>query len=203
MSKLSLLIRVVRHWHRLPEVVVDTSRVRLEGLSAPDLTAGVPVHCRGIALDDFKGPFQLKWFYDSISGHPPPSQDHPYHSTCFLLCLGKRSDIYKAIASSPAFSPFFHFATTVRQEPSSGQPTGCNLFLCAPPSWLYLCCCFSCILSYTGQPSFCSLPAELPVLWGTNPTILPYGKLGAFRNLHQLILYCTGNPIHYKFHRRE
>jgi len=31
----------------------------------PDLVEDVPAHCRGVGLDDFKGLFQPKLFYDS------------------------------------------------------------------------------------------------------------------------------------------
>ena len=30
-------------------------------------SCGVPVHCRGVGLNGYKGPFQLQGFYDSIS----------------------------------------------------------------------------------------------------------------------------------------
>lgn len=39
---------------------LETSKVRLEGLSAPDVAVGVPVHCRGVGPDGLKGPFQLR-----------------------------------------------------------------------------------------------------------------------------------------------
>ena len=50
-------IRVVRHWHNLPLVVLDipslkTFRGRLDGLWAPDGAVGIPVRCRGVGPDD-------------------------------------------------------------------------------------------------------------------------------------------------------
>jgi len=49
-------IRVARHWHRLLTEVVgaqslETPKVRGWALST-DGAAGVPVHCRGVGLDD-------------------------------------------------------------------------------------------------------------------------------------------------------
>jgi len=52
-------IRVVRHWNRLPGEVVDgpyletnIQRQATLGPEQPDLALGVPVHCRGVGLDD-------------------------------------------------------------------------------------------------------------------------------------------------------
>ena len=36
------------------------------GSDQPDVAAGVPVHCRGVGLMTFKGPFQLKRFCASM-----------------------------------------------------------------------------------------------------------------------------------------
>jgi len=49
-------VRVVRYWHRLPREVVDapsleTFKVMLEGLWAPDVAVGVRAHCGGVGLD--------------------------------------------------------------------------------------------------------------------------------------------------------
>ena len=54
------MTKVVRHWSRLITEVVNA--LSLEGLDLqgqgergseqPDLAVGVPVHCRGIGLDD-------------------------------------------------------------------------------------------------------------------------------------------------------
>lgn len=77
-------------------------------------------------------------------------------------------------------------------------------FLCTPASWLYFCC-FLCILSSLGQPSFCSLPIQFPALRGTKPwgrhLTLPYGKLGAFRNLNYQCNTNQTNLMHNKFWR--
>ena len=41
---------------------LETAKVRLEGLWAPDGAVGVPVQCREWDQMVFKGPFQLKQF---------------------------------------------------------------------------------------------------------------------------------------------
>lgn len=46
-------VRVVKHWKRLPRVIVDalsleTFRVRLMGLCAPHGAVGVTAYCRGV-----------------------------------------------------------------------------------------------------------------------------------------------------------
>jgi len=52
------MIRVVKHWNRLPTEVLDspsleTFMIRLDGAPEQrDLAVGVPVHCRGVGLDD-------------------------------------------------------------------------------------------------------------------------------------------------------
>lgn len=52
--KRSFTVRMVRHWNRLPSVVVDAPDFQGEGGSGPgqlDLAVHVPVHCRGVGLD--------------------------------------------------------------------------------------------------------------------------------------------------------
>ena len=44
----------------------DTQGQAGHGSEQPDVAVDVPVHCRGVKLDDFKGPFQLKQFCDSM-----------------------------------------------------------------------------------------------------------------------------------------
>jgi len=58
-----------RHWHRLPRDEVDApTQGQVDGALSTWSSAGVPVHCRKLDYMTFKGPFQLKWFYDSIKG---------------------------------------------------------------------------------------------------------------------------------------
>jgi len=50
------MIRLLRHWNRLPGDMVDalsleTFKVSLDS-EQPDLPVDVPVHCRGVGLDD-------------------------------------------------------------------------------------------------------------------------------------------------------
>ena len=44
---------------------LQTAKVRLDGALSTDGAVGVPAHCRQLDLVAFKGPFQLKPFYDS------------------------------------------------------------------------------------------------------------------------------------------
>ena len=51
------MIRVVRHWHRLPREVMGVPslqmpKARLDGALSTDGAVGVPVHCRGGGPDD-------------------------------------------------------------------------------------------------------------------------------------------------------
>ena len=58
------------NWSRLPSEVEDAPsleafKVRL-GFEQPGLVRGVPAYSRGLELNDLKGPFQPKPFYDSF-----------------------------------------------------------------------------------------------------------------------------------------
>ena len=69
--KMFFTVRVVKHWRRLPREVVDAPslqilRVRLDGALSTDGAVGVPFQCRELNKMTFKGPFQLKWFHDSM-----------------------------------------------------------------------------------------------------------------------------------------
>ena len=49
---------MLRHWHRLPGEVVDalsleTFKIRLDRLRAPDGAVGVSAHCGGVSLDGY------------------------------------------------------------------------------------------------------------------------------------------------------
>jgi len=65
------MLRVVRHWHRLPKEVLDVhAKVRLDGAVRTDGAGVVPVQCREWDQSALKGPFQLKLFCDSCPGEP-------------------------------------------------------------------------------------------------------------------------------------
>jgi len=65
------MLRVVRHWHRLPKEVLDVhAKVRLDGAVSTDGAVGVPVQCREWDQTALKGPFQLEQFCDSCLGEP-------------------------------------------------------------------------------------------------------------------------------------
>ena len=40
-----------------------------QGSEQPDLVSGVPARCGGVGLDDLRGPFPPKTFYDSMTAH--------------------------------------------------------------------------------------------------------------------------------------
>ena len=51
------MLRVVRHWHRLPKEVLDVhAKVRLDGAVSTDGAVGVPVQCREWDQTALKGP---------------------------------------------------------------------------------------------------------------------------------------------------
>ena len=52
------MMRVAKHWHRLPRGVVDAPSLETlsqgqvgRGSEQPDLAEGIPAHCRGAGLD--------------------------------------------------------------------------------------------------------------------------------------------------------
>ena len=52
------ILRVVKQWSRLSGDVLEALpleifKIRLDGSEKPDLPVGVPVHCRGVGIDDF------------------------------------------------------------------------------------------------------------------------------------------------------
>ena len=66
-----LTMRLVRHWNRLPNEVVDVPsleafKARLDGTEQPGLEGGVPACSTGLEPGELKGPFQPKQFYDSM-----------------------------------------------------------------------------------------------------------------------------------------
>jgi len=67
--KCPFMIRAVRHWHRLHRGVVDVPSFRHpkaeNGAVSTDGAVGVPAQCREWDQMAFRGPFQLKPFYDS------------------------------------------------------------------------------------------------------------------------------------------
>jgi len=46
---------------------LQTAKVRLDGAVSTDGAVGVPAQCRQLVQMAFKGPFQLKRFYDSVN----------------------------------------------------------------------------------------------------------------------------------------
>jgi len=65
-------VRVVRHWHRLSREVVDAPslealKARLDGAVSTLVKSKMSLPlAEGLELDDLKGPFQPKPFYDSM-----------------------------------------------------------------------------------------------------------------------------------------
>ena len=60
-------MRSVFHGHRQGLLVFACGAQNMgTGLRGPNGAIGVPVHCRGLDQMAFKGPFQLKRFYDSM-----------------------------------------------------------------------------------------------------------------------------------------
>ena len=58
-------VRVVRHCNRLPREAVDAPPWKhSRGCEQPGLEGGVPAYSGGLEVDDLKGPFQPKPFYD-------------------------------------------------------------------------------------------------------------------------------------------
>ena len=69
--KMFFMIRTARQWHRLPREVVgapslQAPKVRQDGALSTDGAVGVPVQRREWDQMAYKGPFQLKPFYDSM-----------------------------------------------------------------------------------------------------------------------------------------
>jgi len=66
------MIRVVKHWHRLPREVVDTLsletfKIRLEGALSNLIELSVSLFIAGECYHlDFQGPLLLEQFYDSM-----------------------------------------------------------------------------------------------------------------------------------------
>ena len=56
------------------------------GFEQPGLVGGVPAYSRGLELDDLKGPYQHKLFYDTIiSGAVPSTFINYYHISSLVL----------------------------------------------------------------------------------------------------------------------
>lgn len=66
-------MRVIIHWSRLPQKVVDVPSLEMQSRIQPDLVESVPAYCRGVELSDLGRLFPTQIFYSSI-----------IHS--FLLC---------------------------------------------------------------------------------------------------------------------
>jgi len=65
-------VGVVRHWNRLPSEFVDVPSLEAfkARLEQPVLVGSVSAIAGGLELDDLKGPFQPKPFYDSLINSP-------------------------------------------------------------------------------------------------------------------------------------
>lgn len=47
------MIKVVKHWHRLPIETVDALTLELFNIKLDDSVTDIPAHCRGFGLADF------------------------------------------------------------------------------------------------------------------------------------------------------
>ena len=126
--------RTMKHWHRLPGEMADapsleTPRVRLDGALSTDRAVGVPVQCRELEQVAFKGPFQLKPFYDSLKrSQLLPSETSPQghvhhlftlaqylHSSCSSLFCSQSSDTPSHLLFFPTSEAIhFHWQNTHR-----------------------------------------------------------------------------------------
>ena len=66
MRKKFFTVTAVKHWNKFPREVVGVLSLEMgSGWTWANWpSCNVHVHCRGVGLE---GPFQLKWFYDSIT----------------------------------------------------------------------------------------------------------------------------------------